>query len=97
MTLGELRVAALNETDAAKRARYLSTLQYARRVRPISVDESVAYHWAALRSAARSLSQSRINDLWIAATALALGVPVITQDSGFVRLAAVGGPRAILV
>ena len=46
---------------------------------------------------ARSLSQSRINDLWIAASALALGVPVITQDVSFVRLAAVGGPPVISV
>jgi len=66
-------------------------------VHPVPIDETVAYHWATLRSAARSLSQSRINDLWIAATALALHVPVITQDTGFVRLAAVGGPSVVLV
>lgn len=48
-------------------------------------------------SAARSLSQARVNDLWIAATALALQVPVITQDDGFLRLEKVGGPKVIRV
>ncbi|MEK7411374.1 MAG: PIN domain-containing protein [Actinomycetota bacterium] len=36
-----------------------------------------------LRESGRSVS---VNDLWIAATALALGVPLVTQDQGLVGL-----------
>jgi len=95
VTLAELRVAILNETDWRRQACRLDTLERALRVRPVRIDERIAYHWAVLRSAARSRSDSRINDLWIAATALALEVPVITQDEGFGRLEEIGGPRVI--
>ena len=97
VTLAELRLAVLNEADRGKQARRLGTLEMALKIRPVSIDETIAFQWAALRSAARSLSQSRINDLWIAATALALRVPVITQDDGFLALEKVGGPAVIRV
>jgi len=66
-------------------------------VQTVPIDETIAFQWAVLRSATRSLSQSRINDLWIAAIALALQVPVVTQDDGFARLAEVGGPKVIRI
>ena len=97
VTLAELRLAVLNNSDPVEQRRRTTTFQRAVRMRSYPIDEMVAFHWATLRSAARSLSQSRINDLWIAATALALRVPVITQDTGFVRLSAAGGPSVILV
>ena len=97
VTLAELRLAVLNARDTADAAMHLLTLEKAERRRSIPIDETIAFHWAVLRSAARSLSQSRANDLWIAATALALRVPVITQDEGFARLEQVGGPQVILV
>ena len=97
VTLAELRLAILNAGDTPTQARCLQTLERALRVQAIPIDETIAFNWAVLRSAARSLSQSRINDLWIAATAMALRVPVVTQDEGFVRLSQVGGPEAILI
>ena len=97
ITLAELRLAVLNESNQKNRARRLATLEKALKFRPVGVDETIAFQWSALLSAARSLSQSRVNDLWIAATALALHVPVVTQDDGFVRLEQVGGPRVILL
>ena len=97
VTLGELRLAVLNEDDKRNQALRLRTLEKALRIRPIAIDETIAFQWAVLRSAARSLSQARVNDLWIAATALALQVPVITQDDGFLRLEKVGGPQVIRV
>ena len=97
VTLAELRLAVLNEGDRARQATRLATLELALRVRPVGIDEAVAFQWAVLRSAARSLSQSRVNDLWIAATALALQVPVVTQDAGFRSLEKVGGPGVIMV
>jgi len=97
VTLAELRLAVFNAVDTTAQAFRLQTLERALKVRAIPIDETIAFNWTVLRSAARSLSQGRINDLWIAATAMALQVPVVTQDEGFCRLAEVGGPEAILV
>jgi len=97
VTLGELRLAVFNATVKGKQAQCLDTLEQALKVRPVGIDENVAFQWAVLRSAARSESQSRVNDLWIAATALVLQVPVITQDDGFLRLEKIGGPKVIRV
>ena len=97
VTVAELRLAVLNEHDPARQALRLGTLERALQIRSIGIDEATAFQWAVLRSLARSQSQSRVNDLWIAATALVLGVPVVTQDEGFARLQKIGGPRAILV
>ena len=97
VTLAELRLAVFNASDSGKQARCLDTLKQAMKIRPIGIDENVAFQWAALRSAARSGSQSRVKDLWIAATALVLQVPVVTQDDGFLRLEKVGGPKVIRV
>ena len=97
VTLAELRLAVLNETNLQQKALRLRTLEKATRASAVGIDENVAFQWAVLRSAARSSGQSRVNDLWIAATALALGVPVVTQDAGFQRLAEVGGPSVILL
>jgi predicted nucleic acid-binding protein len=97
VTLAELRLAVLNENDTRRQATRLDTLERALRIRPIGIDETIAFQWAVLRSAARSQSQRRVNDLWIAATAVALGVPVVTQDEGFVALMKIGGPETIMV
>jgi len=97
VTQAELRLAVLNESDPVRQAVRLRTLEACLFTRAIGIDETIAFQWAVLRSAARSLSQSRVNDLWIAATALALQVPVVTQDDGFLALAKVGGPEVIRV
>jgi len=97
VTLAELRVGVLRETDARRQVLRLATLERALRIRTIDIDETVAFNWAVLRARAQSHSQDRVNDLWIAATALALRVPVITQDEGFVRLKSIGGPDVIVV
>jgi predicted nucleic acid-binding protein len=46
---------------------------------------------------AKALPETRVNDLWIAAIALDLGVDVVTQSQGFLRLQELGGPGVILV
>jgi len=97
VTLGELRLAVFNAPTPAEQGPRLRTLERALRLRPIPIDETIAFQWSVLRSAARGLSHSRINDLWIAATALALQVPVVTQDDGFTRLAQIGGPKVIKI
>lgn len=84
ITIGELRAGVLAATDTSTRDQRLSTLTAALSLRPMPVDEGVASAWARLRLILRDQKLSMpVNDSWIAATAMALGVPVVTQDRDF--------------
>jgi len=84
VTIGELRAAVLDASDVASRDRRLATLAAALDVEPLPVDGAVATAWARLRAQLHECGLSMpVNDSWIAATALALGVPVVTQDGDF--------------
>ena len=88
ITIGELRAGVLAAADVNIRDRRLSTLMRALELQPIPVDESVADAWARLRILLRDRGlRMPVNDSWIAATALALGVPIITQDADYLELA----------
>ena len=88
ITIGELRAGVLAATDAVIRDRRLDTLTAALSLEPIPIDVEVANAWARLRLALREADlRMPVNDSWIAATAMALGVPVVTQDDDFPRLA----------
>jgi predicted nucleic acid-binding protein len=84
ITVGELRAGVLMAEEPRVRAARLDTLTYALGLEPLPVDEPVAEAWALLRlllrDAGRRLS---VNDSWIAATAIAHEVPVVTQDDDF--------------
>lgn len=84
VTLGELRLGVLQAKDPEVVSRRLSTYQLAQRFEAIAVDEAVSDAWALLvpqlRAAGRKVP---INDSWIAATAIAHRVPVVTQDSDY--------------
>ncbi|MCC6438726.1 MAG: type II toxin-antitoxin system VapC family toxin [Acidimicrobiales bacterium] len=87
ITIGELRAGVLAATDLTTRDRRLRTLTAALELDPVPIDASVAEHWAKLRVALRDSGlRMGVNDSWIAATALALGVAVLTQDDGFPAL-----------
>jgi predicted nucleic acid-binding protein len=84
ITIGELRAGVLAADNVADRNRRLATLTAALQLDPVPVDEAVAAEWARLRVLLRdSARRMPVNDSWIAATALALGVPVVTQDDDF--------------
>ena len=84
VTLAELRAGVLAARDLATRARRLATLEYVLGLDLVPIDAAVADAWAVLRVALRDLGRSmKVNDAWIAATAIALGVPVVTQDDDF--------------
>ncbi|MEO3870466.1 type II toxin-antitoxin system VapC family toxin [Nonomuraea sp. B12E4] len=84
VTLGELRRGVLQARDPDASARRLSTYQLAERFEPIAIDEAVSDAWALLVSRLRVAGRKApINDSWIAATAIALRVPVVTQDSDY--------------
>jgi predicted nucleic acid-binding protein len=87
ITIGELRSGVLAAADVNVRDRRLSTLMRALELQPIPVDEPVADAWARLRIVLRDRGlRMPVNDSWIAATALALGVPIVTQDADYLDL-----------
>ena len=87
ITIGELRAGVLAARTVDVRDRRLATLTAALHLDPVPIDEAVAAEWARLRVQLRDTGQRMpVNDSWIAATALALGVPVVTQDGDFPEL-----------
>ena len=87
VTIGELRAGVLAAADVDTRDRRLATLTQALALDPLPIDGAVAESWARLRLLLRDSQQRMpVNDSWIAATALALGVPVVTQDDDHVDI-----------
>ena len=84
ITIAELRLGVLAATDGPTRARRLETLTRADALDPIPVDASVAAAWATLRLALRDAGKRMpLNDSWIAATAIARNIPVVSQDDDY--------------
>lgn len=84
ITLGELRLGVLQAQNPETASRRLSTYQLAQRFEALSVDEAVSEAWALLISRLRAAGRKApVNDSWIAATAIAFGVPVVTQDADY--------------
>jgi predicted nucleic acid-binding protein len=87
ITVGELRAGVLAATDVETRSRRLSALSEALTLEPIVVDQAVAEAWARLQVVLRDMQKRMpVNDSWIAATAMSLGTPVVTQDDDYVEL-----------
>lgn len=84
ITIAELRLGVLAAVDGSTRAQRLETLTRADALDPIPVDRAVAAAWAALRLALRDAGKRMpLNDSWIAATALARKMPVVSQDADY--------------
>jgi predicted nucleic acid-binding protein len=87
ITVGELRAGVLSADDVRLRDRRLATLTAAMALDPVPIDDDVAEQWARLRVLLRDTGQRMpVNDSWIAATAMALAVPVITQHNDYIQL-----------
>ena len=87
ITIGELRAGVLAASDVDTRDRRLSTLTHALSLRPLPVDELVADSWGRLRVTLRDRGlRMPVNDSWIAATAMAHGLPIVTQDDDYIEL-----------
>jgi predicted nucleic acid-binding protein len=98
VTLAELNVGVLAAKDLETRARRLATLDAVADIELLPVDAQVAASWAMLRvHIAETKRKLNVNDLWIAATALAHGVPVVTQDDDFGPVEGAGGLTVIRV
>jgi len=88
VTVGELAAGVLAAVDARTRALRLRTLSDVADIEALPVDVDVARRWAELRVQLRSVGRrAPANDVWIAATALVHGLPIVTQDDDFAPLA----------
>lgn len=84
ITIGELRAGVLGAEGPSELETRLVTFTQALSFDPVPVDEHVAEMWARLRLALRGAGRRMpINDSWIAATAMSLGIPVVAQDADY--------------
>jgi hypothetical protein len=98
VTIAELQVGVLAAADVATRSRRLATLNAVAGFQTLVVDGAAATAWASMPvRLAESGRRANVNDLWIAAVALAHDMPVATQDHDFDVLPSVGGPEIILL
>lgn len=98
VTKAELRASIFAAEDIETRNRRLTTFELANRIVSLPVDEAVSRAWAQMRAyVAASGQRVRINDMWIAATAAAHEIPVLTQDGDFDALSGVAGLTVIPV
>jgi len=91
VTIGELELGVLNAGSDDVRARRADTLALARAADPIPVSEAVMGSWARLVHDCRAAGIHRsvkLTDALIAATAIEHGLPVVSQDGDFARIAA---------
>lgn len=92
ITLAELELGLRAADDPAVRARRGDTLSLARAADPVPVSESVMSKWADLVWICRQAGIHRtvkMADALIAATAMDLGLPVVTQDADYEQMAIV--------
>ena len=98
ITLAEQNAGVLVAADAETRAQRLATLDAVADLAALPVDVNAAQMWARMRAhLAETGRRVRINDLWIAAVAASLGLPVVTQDDYFAPLDCVAGLSVIRV
>lgn len=92
VTLAELQAGVLAAADTETRARRMVTLDRLSTIGVLDVTEDVALEWARLRvHLAERGRRVNVNDLWIAASAVAHGLPIVTQDDDFDPLDGVRG------
>jgi predicted nucleic acid-binding protein len=90
VTIGELQLGVLAAQEDSARTRRADTLALARAADPIPISEAVMVAWARLVSDCRRAGIHRtvkLTDALIAATAVEHGLPVITQDEDYSRIA----------
>jgi hypothetical protein len=99
VTIGELELGVLAAEEETTLARRADTLALARESDPIPVSEAVMSAWARLVVDCRRAGVHRtvrLTDALIAATAVVHGLPVVTQDEDFDRIAAAHSPLRVV-
>lgn len=98
VTKAELRLGVLAAADVETRERRLVTLDSIAELHVLPIWGAVERVWAGMRANLAASGRSvKVNDLWIAATAAAYEMPVITQDRDFHTLSGVHGLTVIEV
>lgn len=99
VTIGELQLGVLNATDDDTRARRADTLALARVADPIPISEAVMTTWARLVADCKAAGIHRtvkLTDSLIAATGVEHGLPVVSQDGDFEKIAQTHRPLQIV-
>ena len=98
VTKAELRLGVLAAADVETRDRRLTTLDSIAEMTVLPIWGTVERVWAGMRAYLAASGRSvTVNDLWIAATAAAYGMPVLTQDRDFYALSGINGLTVIEV
>ncbi len=98
ITIAELLAGVHAARDTETRARRLATLESISSLVPLPVTEAAAREWARMRHRLAETNQRvNVNDLWIAAIAVAEGLAIVTQDADYDALLGLGGPEVIRV
>ncbi len=98
VTLAELHAGVLAARDTETRAVRMATLDALSDIQLIPVDADAAVTWARMRARlAEAGRRVGVNDLWIAASAAAHNLPVVTQDNDFDLLEGVAGLAIVRV
>jgi predicted nucleic acid-binding protein len=98
ITLAELQAGVLAARDTQTRARRLATLDALSDIQVLDVDAGSALVWAQMRvELAEAGRRVNVNDLWIAASAVRHGLPVVTQDDDFTAIEGIAGLAVIRV
>lgn len=90
VTIGELQLGLFNAGSDEVLARRADTLALARAADPIPIGEAIMVSWARLVADCRRAGIQRTvksMDALIAATAIEHGLPVVTQDGDYDRIA----------
>jgi predicted nucleic acid-binding protein len=96
VTKAELRLGVLAAADVETRDRRLGTLDSIAELAVLPIWGAVERVWAGMCAYLAASGRSvRVNDLWIAATAAAYAMPVLTQDRDFSALSGVNGLTVI--
>ncbi|MGI9033778.1 MAG: type II toxin-antitoxin system VapC family toxin [Acidimicrobiales bacterium] len=84
ITIGELSLGVLAASTGQQRGQRLETLRRAEALEPLPINGQVTGTWARLRLSLRDAGRRMpLNDSWIAATAMAAGLPVVAQDADY--------------
>ncbi|HEX3323909.1 MAG TPA: PIN domain-containing protein [Solirubrobacterales bacterium] len=98
VTRAELRAGVLAADGIATRDRRIATFEASGRFSVLPIDREVDSAWAQMRAYLAALGQRvNANDMWIAATAAAHEMPLLTQDADFDALSGVAGLTVIPV
>jgi len=87
ITLAELEFGVYSAIDQQTRAKRMATFRKVMDFEAIDITRDIASIWAAVRASGQAKkSKLSENDVWIAATAINQGVPLVTQDRAFTSI-----------